>query len=344
VVPRVAVDFVDGDFVDVDIANAAPLMMDTRRPRAQMSGRALAEERRMRFRLTGSVLLAGCLLSSQLVMPPAAVAQMDSREGIALQNQILELRRDMQILQQQIAGGVQQPSYRPAYPPQSAPGAGDLTAQLLDRVDRLEEQVRSLRGRLDEIDNARQQQYNDLAKQIADLNFRLQNGGSTATPPAVAPPAPGPGGRPLANAPATPAVPGVPPSAPAARRLPELILQEGNAALARRDYAAAEAAARELLAGPRTPRSTDGQFLLAEALSGQRNYAQSAVAYDDAYKRSPSGVHAQDSMLGLAASLTALGAKREACEALDQMHGSFPNPRPDLRGQITETRARAGCR
>ena len=50
-------------------------------------------------------------------------------------------------------------------------------------------------------------------------------------------------------------------------------MQEGNAALARRDYPAAEQAAREVLAGSRTsPRAYDAQFLLAQALMGQRQY------------------------------------------------------------------------
>ena len=55
---------------------------------------------------------------------------------------------------------------------------------------------------------------------------------------------------------------------------PELALQDGKAALARRDYPAPEATAREVLASNRTsPRAYDAQFLLAQALAGQRNYA-----------------------------------------------------------------------
>ena len=76
--------------------------------------------------------------------------------------------------------------------------------------------------------------------------------------------------------------PGVP-----VRRTPELAMQEGNAALARRDYPAAEQAAREVLTGSRTsPRAYDAQFLLAQALMGQRQYSQAAIAYDDTYNRS----------------------------------------------------------
>ena len=103
----------------------------------------------MRLSLPRALLLAGAIL---LVSVPAS-AQMDSREGIALQNQILELRRDMQQLQYQVGrGGVASPppggsALGGAYggPPAGPPPGGDITAQLLQRVQALEEQVRSLR-------------------------------------------------------------------------------------------------------------------------------------------------------------------------------------------------------
>ena len=226
------------------------------------------------------------LLTSAIFVSVPASAQMDSREGIALQNQILELRRDMQQLQSQVGrGGVMAPSpggssLGGAYggAPAGPPPGGDITAQLLQRVQALEEQVRSLRGQVEEIANQTQRQNAEMAKQLGDLNFQLQQGGGRSTggaPPTAAPPprttSPPPAS--LGNVPAAP-----PPTAapgPPVRRTPEVALQEGHAALARRDYATAEAAAREVLQGSRTsPRAYDAQFLLAQALAGQRNYAQ----------------------------------------------------------------------
>jgi TolA-binding protein len=121
-------------------------------------------------------------------------------------------------------------------------------------------------------------------------------------------------------------------------------MQQGNAALARRDYATAETAAREVLAGPRTPRSADASFLLAQALAGKKDWARAAVAYDDTYNRAKTGSHAQDSLVGLAVSLTNLNEKKAACETLDTLRSQFPTPRPDLRESIGATRSRAGCR
>jgi TolA-binding protein len=303
------------------------------------------------------LLLLLLALMPALFAAPVARAQIDSREGIALQNQILELRRDMQQLQDQVGRGGGAAVVRSAPPPAVSGGAGDLTAQLLARVNALEEQVRQLRGRVDELANQQQVQTADLGKQIGDLSFQMQSAGGRGAPGAAGAAVPGAPPPPPASSLGAPAVgPGpaalapqaaaTPPAAPVAtRRTPELAIQDGNAALARHDYAAAETTARDVLTNNRTsPRAYDAQFLLAEALSGKRDYAQAAIAYDDAFRRSPSGVHAQDAMIGLANSLTAINEKRAACDTLNQYRTQFPSPRPDLRDQVASVRQRAGCK
>jgi TolA-binding protein len=286
------------------------------------------------------LVLAGLLAVPLLLAAAPVRAQVESREGILLQNQILELKRDVQALRDQIAsgsGGSSLGSGRSAPPPSQ--GAGDITAALLERVSRLEDEVRNLRGHVDEVDNARQRQGDDLAKQIQDLNFKIDNA-ATTTPAAPA------SSRAPATTPATTSEPPHALNAPTnpGRRTPELALQQGSAALARRDYAGAEAAAREVLAVPKTPRAIEAQFLLAEALAGKRDYAAAAVAFDDSYNRARTGAHAQDSLLGLANALSTLGEKRAACATLDKLKAEFPTPRPDLKGSITTVRQQAGCR
>jgi TolA-binding protein len=122
-------------------------------------------------------------------------------------------------------------------------------------------------------------------------------------------------------------------------------MQEGNAALARRDYATAEAAAREVLgAGRASPRAGDANFLLAQALLGQRNYQGAAVAYDDAYNRARTGSRAPDALLGLANALSGLNEKPAACATLDKLRAEFPSVRADVREGAASIRARNGCR
>ena len=265
---------------------------------------------------------AALLLATLLLTPlDPANAQMDSREGIALQNQILELRRDLQSLQSQRGGNLSPPV------PRGGSGGNEISAQLLDRVATLEDTVRRLTGQLDEQSNAQRRLRDDLNKQIADLAFRLQASPPTS-PQGIAPPPPGP--------------PAAPP--PNGRRPPELAMQEGNAALARRDYPMAEAAAREVLAGPRGPRSADAQFLLAQSLTGKRDYQGAALAYDDAYSRAKTGPRAPDALLGIANALLALNDKAASCASLDKLRAEFPALRGPVRDAAAALRSRAGCR
>jgi TolA-binding protein len=354
-------------------------------------------------------LRRGCLLSgllAALALPIAGHAQVDSREGIALQNQIYQLRQELHFLRGEAGRG---------YP---GGGGNDAAADLLSRVQAMEEQVRQLRGRIDETMNLVTRQNADLAKRIDDLTFQLnlQQGksgssvmpGSSAPAPGPIPPpvrevaprpapdtprpqvqqglnlTPGPlptvvppprsqsftfnqvpepmreappradPARPVPRPPETASKPPPDPQPPPAqvaaaqippggKRTPEMALQDGHAALARRDYPAAERAAREVMANRASPRAYDGQLLLAQALAGEKQFAQAAIAFDDTYNRSHKGRHAEDALLGLAGALTAINERKAACDTLGRLRAEFPEVRADLKDAITKTNERAGC-
>jgi TolA-binding protein len=312
----------------------------------------------MRFVVTPVIMAA--LLLAVPCLSQVGLAQVESREGITLQNQIYQLRQELKSIEDQMGRGGGTGNRAPVYaaPPQQQYG-NDLLAQLLTRVDALEDQVRQLRGRLDETQNQLQRQNDDLGKRIGDLGFQVNSqGGQPSGPPPVGQ---GQGPRPLPPPP--PAQRPAPPQGPATSqgatsqgatsqgattsqgpRTPEVALQEANAALARRDYPAAETAAREVLANRTSPRAYDAQLVLAQSLSGQRQYAQAAIAFDDAYNRSRKGSHAQDALLGLASSLTAINEKKAACDTLTRLRNDFPQPRPDIRDGAAATAQKAGCR
>jgi TolA-binding protein len=291
------------------------------------------------------VVVAFVLLAGLAAFRQPAWAQLESREAIALQNQIMELRRQVQTLQEQPRGGVNSPTYLGRGAPPSVGGGNDIVPQLLARVGALEDQVRELRGRVDETQNLAQRQGAELGKRMDDMAFQGSGG---VSPGGLAPQPPpnlgAPPGGPAAPPQASPFA-GQPPLTGPVHRTPEIAIQEGNAALARRDYPAAEAAAREVLTGNRTsPRAYDAQFLLAQALTGERQYSQAAIAYDDTYNRARKGAHAPDALLGLANSLTAINEKKAACDTLAKLRSEYPTTRPDIREASTGTAQRAGCR
>jgi TolA-binding protein len=236
------------------------------------------------------------------IMVRPALAQVESREGITLQNEILELRQQMANLQQlgnqavpPSQSNLGPPEQEGGPPPGYAGGSGDAVAQLTVRVSALEEQVRTLEGRITELENTEHHDHDDLTKQIGDLAFKVGQGGAPAGEGAPAPgpdtlpppgaagtvPSVGDDGAGLA-APRQPRQPAIPPHRP-----PELALKQGNAALARRDYAAAEAAAREVLAMGHGAHTADANFLLAHAQAGQHQYQQAAATYYSIYKANP---------------------------------------------------------
>ena len=277
------------------------------------------------------ILLAGSALSAVAGGP--ARAQVESREGIALQNQIAELRQELQQTQQQVhqqGGGQAAPSYAPPQPAQA--GGGDTAAELVVRVGTLEEQNRTLQGRVDDLANQLQHQHDELSKQIGDLAFKLGQGG-TGTP------AESPASPPPLDV-AQPASP--PPVAAPARRTPELALREGNAALARRNYPAAAAAAREVLANGHGASTTSAQFLLARAEGAQGQYKEAAADFYQAYNHAPRSPAAPVALLGVANSLIAMGDPRDACQALAKLSAEFPGA-AGVKAGAASARKRAAC-
>jgi TolA-binding protein len=268
-----------------------------------------------------------------LLSAAPAAAQIESREGIALQNQILQLRNQLEELRRAGGGAVAAP--RPSGPAPTG-GQSEIVAQLLSRVAQLEEEVRRQRGRADEAENRLRQQEEATNKLREDTDFRLQQME---------------GGRPGARPPAAPATPprpaagAAPAAAPAATapRTPEQALAAGRAALERGDFSGAEAAAREVLAVRNSPRAQDAQLLRAQALAGRRDNQAAAIAFDDAYRANRTSPRAADALLGRATSFQALGLTREACETLRQVRSEFANLTPAQRQAADAAARRANC-
>jgi TolA-binding protein len=266
-------------------------------------------------------------------LPGPALAQIDSREGIALQNQILQLRQEVEMLRRGGAGASQSSGGGSIFgggSPRSA-GGGELTQTLLERVNRLEEELRTVRGRAEQSEFRERQLREQVEKLQGDIDFRLQQleGQRQGSAP--------PSARPAASAAtASPAV-AAPAAAPA--RPPQRALSEGQAALGRRDYAAAEAAAREVIAARDATRMTDAQILLGEALLGRRNASAAFTAFDEAYRRNPNGSRSQEALVGIANALILQNNTRDACTVLRDVRAGG-----QLAERATDARRRAQCR
>src|SRR5579875_51121 len=286
-------------------------------------------------------LLAVVFAGALCCILPAAVAQaqddaVTSREGIALQDQILSVQNQLQQLQGEVqqlqasggGGGGNAP------PVQSGGGSSDLVTQLLQRVSTLEQQVRTLTGNLQQLQNQVDTQNAQLSKQIGDLTFQVQGNGAGASAGAGA-----------AAAGAGAAAPAEPAAAPAvAAPTPEELMQRGILALHEGNYKESEGIAREILAKHHSsPRAYDAQYLLAQSLQGEQRYPEAALAFDNAYNMNHKGARAPNSLLGLSMTLAAINQKAAACDTLHTLHAQFPNPPAYLVGPIKAQHHRLGC-
>ena len=228
-----------------------------------------------------------------------------------------------------LAGGIALASVGVAW----ASDSGNLTLQLLDRVNTLEQETRDMRGQIDQLTNQVQQQNATMNKQIEDMNFAMQHGHGGTGGAGVA--------APVAASSATATAPAA--AAPAAKRSADDLLKAGNDALMQQDFAAAQTDAQQVLSGAKSPKQVDAQYLLAQSLAGQKQYRQSALAYYDAYNRAPHGAKAPSALLGVAATLVALNDKASACQALDKLASEFPEPAPRIKSAEQFYRKRAKC-
>lgn len=262
------------------------------------------------------------LLVPLLLAVPFGVAAAQTRDQIRQQNE--------QLYQQYQSGGpgdanavappmggdaaASSPDMSPPVGGGGAPAGGNLVAQLLDRVSRLEEQNRELSGRVDELERNLQTATAGLTKQMGDLTFAMQQGhpgataagageGAAPAAPGVAP-TPSPSPRPMHAAPRAEAAPATPPSG---------------------------------------PRGAGLAYKLANSYAAQGNYRQAALAYYDVYNRAPRGPLAPDALLHVSSSMLALGQNGAACEALAKMRAEFPAARGNVAHSAAALRVRAHC-
>jgi TolA-binding protein len=282
------------------------------------------------------------------VLLPLGVAHsqpmVQSQEGIALENQILQLQQQIQQMQSggggggSSLGGSSAPA--PMAPSSGAPPDSSVVTNLLTQVNQLQNQVQELSGKVDTLQNQVSTQNATMQKEIDDLKFQMTNGSAPPVPGAPA----APGGPQAMNAPASD-TPTAPPPPPAAAPVsPKLALRDAEAALAKHNYAQAEQNARSILATAKTsPEGYQAQYILAQSLYGEGKNQDAAIAFDDAYNRAHSGSNAPGALLGLANSLTAIHQASAACDTLASLNSQFPDPPKGMAPAIVAASRRAHC-
>jgi len=253
------------------------------------------------------------------------------------------------------------------------PGQSALGTEM--RMNALEDQLRQLTGRIEELTNTVNQLKAQLDRQASDNDVRfnqLQGGGvppsappgrATASLPPQPKPLPGAGAD-LSQPPsragtlATPAPPQ--PSAPPPPNPPTQTAAAGAGALpsgspqdqynyamgllTQANYPAAEQAMRAFVErNPKDPLAGNAQYWLGETFYVRKDYGNAATAFAQGYEKYPKGPKAADDLLKLGMSLAALNQKTDACKAYARLQRDFPSPPQSIKERLASEKQHAGC-
>ena len=232
------------------------------------------------------------------------------------------------------------------------PGANPATARLEVRMSQLEQDLRTVTGRMEDVSFQLRKLDDRLDKLAADMEYRLgqAKSGDAATPPGAAMRcrrrrrrcglrnAAGQPGRQTARDAAGAAMGDSP--APAPRRqqtasLPPKTPREqyarAFAQLEKRQYEDAAAGFSEFLkANPNDPLADNARYWLGETYYARGEYGRSAELFLDAYEKNKTGPKAPDTLLKLGLSLAGLDKNKEACASFRELSRAFPEcPRCD---------------
>jgi tol-pal system protein YbgF len=331
--------------------------------------------------MRGALLLLLPLLG--LLASGPAVAQ-DVR---ALVDRLDRLQRDVDTLQRQVYRGQAPPPSSPSAAP-SAPAGEGLPVAAINRfetrISQLEETLRELTGKIEEISYANEQTRRQLEKLAGDVDVRFQQleQGRGAPPQAAAPTAPASqqasapaaasqsgtlgsmtqtqlqANAPVPPAAATPAggAPARPAASPqqAARPPAAAILPDGSPEdqykfafniLLQNDYDQAERAFRAYIdKHPNDARTENARYWLAETYYVRDKFEPASTAFAEAYQKAPNGQKAPDNLLKLGMSLGRLNKPREACATFDRLAQQFPNAAGTIKSRAQAEKQRLNCR
>lgn len=125
---------------------------------------------------------------------------------------------------------------------------------------------------------------------------------------------------------------------------PDDLYQAGYNHMLAGDYALAEQVFQDYVANnPEDPRASDAMFWLGEAQYSQGRYQESAKTFLDAHKQYPQADKGADTLLKLGMSLAKLDNRETACATLREVLIRYPGASAAVRAKVSEEQQRASC-
>ncbi|MCH9019568.1 MAG: tol-pal system protein YbgF [Proteobacteria bacterium] len=262
-----------------------------------------------------------------------------------MQKQLADLERQTYrstVAQQPVAPG--EPSAAPVADQDGAARA----ARVEVRLGQIEDAMRMLTGRVEEVGFRIDTVVNRIDKLIGDVDFRLsaiEKAQAKAVEQVAAAPASEPGTLgtvPLsalsgeqAAAPTTPALPA---------GTPKQQYDYAFSLLRQQEYAEAERALTAFIdAHPDDSLTGNAYYWLAETYYVRRDYQKAAGYFASGYRNFPEGAKATDNLLKLAMSLANIDQKDKACFTFKELAERFPDASSSIKQRAEIESRRAGC-
>ncbi len=249
--------------------------------------------------------------------------------------------------------------------------AGNPAAARLEiRMTQLEQDLRAVTGRLEEVSYQLRKLDERLSKVTSDMEYRFSqlktgaatepskeslpggaSSGNLAGSGGVAPSVPRAAGQ--SSAPdeastrgAAPSAAGSPPSQTASLppKTPREQYARAFSLLEKRNYEEAGAVFSDFLkANPTDPLADNARYWLGETYYARGEYGRSAEIFLEGYEKNKTGPKAPDTLLKLGLSLAALDKKKEACASFRELNRAFPNAPESVKEKAGQESKRLGC-
>lgn len=246
---------------------------------------------------------------------------------------------------------------------------GSYQANVEMRLSELENQMRSMRGQLEEKDFQINQLKTQLEKALSDMDMRLSQpaaGGAPSADMPISPTSsssipPQPDNSSSLDMSGNPNAP-APSNAPTQQNLGTMNQAPGGASIAPAsgDVAAQYEAAyaklkaadyvgaqndfdRFLKANPNHQLASNATYWYGETFYAQKKYTEAARIFAESYKKYPKGPKAADSLLKLGMSLGGSGKTKEACVSLKQLKKQYPTGNGTLLNKADQEMAKLSC-
>lgn len=238
------------------------------------------------------------------------------------------------------------------------------------RLDAIENDLRTLTGKIEEQGFTTNMLSQKLEKNLVDIGMRLDalerqsapiSGPETPpsaesfppqVPSAPQPATPGPESfAPVQETPhilgqitQSPQTPSPPVGQTSSQDDPATQYEQAFTALRSGDYAVAGTQFEAFLArNPGHALAPNAQYWLGESYYARKEYEKAARTFAEAYQKYPKSSKTPDNLLKLAMSLAAMGNKKDACVAFAQLHHEYPDGTGPVLARATQEMTKLGC-